>query len=177
MTGFTNTVEAAILNDATVGLARVTQSLHLFKFSGAASAAAGQELNDDGTTPTNVAVVSGGGYAAKAVAAGNWSTAVGGAPTSKQLPATGSGVTFRWDASGAAFGTITCWAICSTHASVAYDSANVILSGPITDSSGNPVAVTVADGESIEINETNPILARLGDPAPAGTYASRTVPT
>lgn len=167
MTGFTNTAEAAILNDADVGLGR-TLYLHLFKWTGTAGQGAGKEPLDDGTVGSgaaaNVAAVSGGGYAPKAIASSDWSTATGGAPTVKQLPKSG-GAAIRWDASGANFGELVAFAITTSAASAAYDAAACICSGPLTDGSGTPTYVTVNDGDAFEITDSNPILVRLGDPA------------
>lgn len=170
MTGFTNNSEAAILDDPTVGLGR---TLHLRLLTGTS---AGQEPNDDGTLPSGMAEVSGGGYAVASVASTAWSTAAGGAPSTKQLPKSGgSAITFA--ASGANFGAITAYAL--TTDSGAYTPANVVASGPITNSSGVPISVTVNDGSSISFTDTNPIIARLGDPAlvtDATTGTQRTAP-
>lgn len=176
MTGAAKATQTAFLDNATVGLGR-TLYLALIKWTGTSGAGAGQEPNDDGTMPANVAEVSGGGYARKSVASTDWSSAVAGAlgtASSKQVPKSG-GAAITWTASGAAYGEIVAYALYD-----ASSAGNMIWSGCLTDSSGTPVYRTVSDGDSFTFDETNPIVVKAGDPAKvvdatAGTQ--RTVPT
>lgn len=176
MTGFTKSAQTAILDDADVGLAR-TLHLALFKWTGTAGAGAGQEPNDDATLPTNVAEVSGGGYARKSVASTDWSTSAAGAlgtASSKQVPKSG-GTAISWTASGAAYGEIVAWGLYT-----ASSGGTLVASGPLTDSGGTPTYRTINDGDTFQFDANNPIIIRVGDPAKvtdASAGSQRTVPT
>ena len=176
MTGFTKSAQTALLENATDGLGR-TLHLALFKWTGTAGAGAGQEPNDDGTLPTNVAEVSGGGYSRKSVASTDWSTAAAGAlgtASSKQVPKSG-GSAISWTASGAAYGELVAWGLYT-----ASSGGTLVASGPLTDSSGTPTYRTINDGDTFQFDSSNPILMRLGDPAKvtdATAGSQRTVPS
>lgn len=151
-----------------------TLYLGLYKWTGTSGAGAGQEPNDDATLPANVAEVSTGGYSRKSVAVADWSSTTAGAlGTASQIavPTSGQGP-YTWTASGAAFGELCAWGLFD-----ASTGGTLLSSGPLTDSSGTSVSRTINDGDSFTFDSNNQIIMRLGDPAPAGTYTSRTVPT
>lgn len=153
-TGFTDAAERAILDDASSGLGR-TLYLALFKWTGTSGAGTGVTPNDDGTLPTNLAEVSGGGYARLSVASSDWAAATGSAPASKSTNATKT-----WTASGAAYGEVVAWGLYD-----ASTSGNLVCFGSITNSGGTAITVTVVDGATVGFDSTNPIKMQLGDPS------------
>lgn len=154
MSGFSDASEQAILDNATVGLGR-TLYLALYKWSGTAGAGAGVTINDDATFPTNCAEVSTGGYARLSVTSGNWNSATGTAPATKQTNAT-----LSWTASGAAFGELCGWGLYT-----ASSGGTLVAAGTLTNSSGTATSVTVNSGETFQFDATNPIKMQLGDPS------------
>lgn len=154
-TGFSNSAEAAILDDATVGLGR-TLYLALFKWTGTAGAGAGNSLNDDGTAPTNVAEVSASGYSRLTVSSGHWAAAVAGAPTYKVAP-TGA-TTYSWTAT-AAFGELCAWGLYTASTGGTY-----VCGGVLTTSGGTATSVTVNAGETFQFDSSNQLKVQLGDP-------------
>lgn len=155
-TGFTDAAERAILDDASSGLGR-TLYLALFKWTGTSGAGTGITPNDDATLPTDLAEVSGGGYARLSIASGDWAAATGTAPASKSMPASGSKT---WTASGAAYGEVVAWGLYD-----ASTSGNLVCFGPITNSGGTAITVTVVDGATVGFDSTNPVKMQLGDPS------------
>lgn len=151
-TGFTDAAEKALLDDASAGLGR-TLYLALFKWTGSSGTGAGQTPNDDGTLPTNVVEVSGGGYARVSVASGDWAAATGTAPASKNLNATKT-----WTAT-ANYGEVVAWGLYD-----ASTSGNLVCFGPVTNSAGTATYVTVNNGDTFGFDASNPIKVQLGDP-------------
>lgn len=176
MTGPTKTTQTGWLDDATNGLGR-TLYLALYKWTGTAGQGVGVEPNDDGTLPTNLVEVSGGGYARKSVASTDWSTVAAGAlgtASSKQLPKSG-GSAISWTASGAAYGEVCAWALLT-----ASSGGTMAFSGFLCDSAGTPIKRDISDGDTLTIDDSNPILVRVGDPpkvADASSGTQRVVPT
>lgn len=162
MTGFTKTAQVTML-DSTVGLGKSgvnTRTLYmaLFKYVSGATHA-GLEPNDDGTLPTGLAEVNTGAYARLAVDQTKWDNAVAGAlgtPSSKSTNAT-----IAFTAVGADFGELTAWGLYDV--SSGGTSANLIASGPLTNSGGSAIAVTVNTGETFQFDAGNPVRAQLGD--------------
>lgn len=161
MSGLSDTKEAALL-DSTFGQ---TLYLRLLEWDGAnTNDGIGITANDDGTLPTNVTEVSTGGYTALAVASTDWADAVGGAPSFKQVPKSGgSALTFTptggatWDICG------YCW----TTDAAAISSANLVSSGVMIDSNGDPCVQHVTGAAPLSITDLQPIVERFGD-TPAG---------
>lgn len=160
--GFASGVEAALLDS--VGLFGTTRYLRLLQWSGDPNVGAGQELNEDGSLPPNMAEPTTGGYAVQTVLSSAWGDAVAGAPTTKQFPkAGGTGITYT--PTGGASWKICGYAWTTTNAVVS--SSNVISSGVMLDATGAPALVTVDGSHPLVISETYPIIERLGDP-PSG---------
>ena len=125
------------------------------------------------------------GYSRLTIASTDWpATATAGAlgsPTSIQVPsafAEVSGLTaLTWTASGtvtgasSGFGEICAWGLWTSSTF-----GTLICSGPLTDATGTMVSRQINSGDSFQFTISAPIIIRLGDPAPAGTYASRTTP-
>lgn len=156
-TGFTDTAEAALLDDASSGLGR-TLFLALYKWTGTSGAGAGVTVSETNTLPTNlVEVTAGSGYSRLSVAASDWAAAVGGAPTVKQFA---SGVTKTWTAT-AAFGEIVAWALCAASTVNVRDE---VIVGPVTNAGGTATFVQVNAGDTFGFDTANPIKVQLGDP-------------
>lgn len=151
--GFSDSGELAILNDATVGLGR-TLYIALFKWTGTAGAGANNTVNDDGTFPTTTSEVNTGGYARLSLLSTDWAAATGTAPASKS-----TNVTKAWTASGAAFGELVGWGLFT-----ALTGGTLVALGTLTNSSGTPTSVTVNTGETFQFDASNPIRMQLGDP-------------
>lgn len=157
MAGFSDASERGILDDATVGLGR-TLYLALFKWTGTSGGGAGYTMNDDATFPTNVTeVTSGNGYSRLTVSSGNWNSATGTAPATKQ-----TNTTFSWTA-GANFGEICGWGLFTS--STVGGTTGLVCSGTLTNSVGAATSVTVSTGETFQFDSTNPIKVQLGDPS------------
>lgn len=165
MTGITKQAQLAMLQSQAVGLGTSGSSrtlyIHLFK----TTAGAGDEPFEDGTLPGTLSEVSGGGYAPVQLHS-NDITFAAGPPTTASFPnGSGSGgASLGWTASGAAFGD--CSAVAISTDSGAYVAANALFTGPIVDGSGNPIAPTINDTDSLAFTSTNPLIVRLGDPEP-----------
>jgi hypothetical protein len=159
MTGFTKSGQVALL-DSTAGLGKSgvntrTLYLALFKYSSGATHA-GLEPNDDGSLPSGLVEVTGAGYARLAVDQTKWDNAIAaalGTPSSKS-----SNATLAFTASGGNYGELLSWGL--------YDASTagtLVCSGPLTNSAGSAIAVTVNDGETFQFDSANPIRVQLGD--------------
>jgi len=165
VSGFSNAAEAAILDNATVGLGR-TLYLYLFKWTGTAGQGNTASMGDDGTRGTSMSLITADGP--KTVASSDWASAVAGNPTTKSLsPA--SPISFT--NASVALGEVCWWALSTTSGATitsdaTWDSnkAAMVAHGPITDGSGNQTSVTVAAGETFQFSSTAPIKMQLGDP-------------
>lgn len=159
--GFTTQTEANLLTSVT--LFGATRYLRLIQWSGSAASWVATDLNEDGSLPATMAEVSTGGYAVHTVPASEWSTPNQAAPTTIQWPKTGTtGVTYT--PSGGAT-----WKVCAyawTTNTNPVTSANVIASGVMVDSTGAACLLTVDATHPLTINDTYPIIERLGDPPP-----------
>lgn len=156
-TGFTDTAEQALLDDATSGLGR-TLFLALYKWTGTTGAGDGVTVSETNTLPSNlVEVTAGSGYSRLSVASSDWASAVGGAPTVKQFA---SAVSKTWTAT-ANFGEIVAWALCAASTVNVRDE---IVVGPITTSGGTATHVQVNSGDTFGFDTANPIKVQLGDP-------------
>lgn len=156
-TGFVDTAEQALLDDATSGLGR-TLYLAIYKWTGTTGAGDGVTVSETNTLPTNlVEVTNGSGYSRLAVNSADWAAAVGGAPTVKQFAAA---VSKTWTAT-AIFGEIVAWALCAASTVNVRDEVVV---GPITNSSGVATHVQVNSGDTFGFDTSNPLKVQLGDP-------------
>lgn len=159
--GFSQTAEKALLDDPTVGLER-SLYVALLKWTGSTGAGDGITPNEDGTLPTNLVEVTGGGYARVAIGAADWAAAAdgaAGAPTSKSTTTTKS-----WTAAGANYGEIVGWAIVN-HVSNAISSTTLVCYGSITTTGGVATHQQVNDGQTFQFDSAHPIKVQLGKPA------------
>jgi hypothetical protein len=104
--------------------------------------------------PTNLAEVVASGYSRKTVNSTDWNSAVSGDPTVIQTNAT-----WAWTAT-AAFGELASWGLYDANSG-----GNLIVFGPLTNSSGTATSVTVNAGETFQFDSSNQIKVQLGDPS------------
>ena len=189
MTGFQKSAQQAILQSPTVGLKR-TLYVSLFHWTGTAGDGAGVEPADDNSSVNFLSeVVSNGGpsngYSRLTLAATDWpvNATAGqlGSPTTMQAPSLFAEVpgltSLTWTATGtvtgasSGFGEVCAWGLWTSSTF-----GTLVCAGPLTDATGVPVSRQINTGDSFQFTTNFPIIVRMGDPAPSGTYASRTLP-
>ena len=192
MTGFQKSVQQAILESSAVGVKR-TLYVGLFHWTLQDGQGVGVEPFDDGSFPSNLTeVVSGGGpsngYSRLTVLSTDWPlhadpglVSPSPSPTSIQVPSSNAEVaritSLSWTAAGTVSGANSGFGeVCAVGFWDSSTGGNLIFASCLSDSLGNPAVRVINSGDTFSFDVNNPIVVRIGDPAPAGQYLNRTSP-